>query len=275
MNSMTRKPMSINLQPISPESRTKILSNFVEVPGDKGVVQNYCVDGRKGKRQTIFGSKLEGAYVQSLGGSLHQAVLNWLLVKPQEPFDKVVNDTFNTLKIGKKYRIGLHKGHKADGKEKSDCGFADNLGKIISTLAKNDKEIWEILVKEVPSLETDISTWKEIIRNLSQLDINNLPNGHNLVDSKAADHHSDIQFLDGDHKEIAAVVNTQPNTTLNVDDNQETQAFNLDLWWVLKQAAELGIDETKAKLLSLGLYVATEKVLVEEKRGIRLPIIVR
>lgn len=116
---------------------------------------------------------------------------------------------------------------------------------------------------------------KAIISNLSKVDVNNLPSGHNLIKNSADAFKANVQHLEGSHGELAAVVNTQSDTTLDVDNNQENPAFNLDLWHVLKQANELGLDETKAKLLSLGLYVATEKVLVEKQKGIKLPIIVR
>ena len=272
---MSRIPMKIQLQPINKENQEIIFDNFVDIKTDRRSTSNFCVDGRKGKRQTVFEKPIEGPYVQSLGGSLHPAVLNWILVKPQYMFDQVVNTTFNTLKIEKGYRIGLHTGHHADNQEKSDCGFADNLGKIIERLKSEEKEIWEMLINADPSLTEDKNEWKVIIDKLSQVNTSDLPNGHSLIYKNTTDHHADIQKLEGEHQEIAAVVNTKPNTTLDVDSNQKTQAFNLDLWWVLEQAKELGIEETKAKLLSLGLYVATEKVLVEDKRGIKLPIIIK
>lgn len=70
------------------------------------------------------------------------------------------------------------------------------------------------------------------------------------------------------------MVNLKEGTTLDVDKNQDHQVFNLDLWYVLEVAKKLGIDLEKAKLLSLGLYVATEMVLVEEKGKSRLSILV-
>ncbi|MFA6081326.1 MAG: hypothetical protein WC741_02875 [Patescibacteria group bacterium] len=265
-------PTQVEFRPISPEKNAAILGNFVEVPIYRINVANFCVDGRKGERKTTDKEKIEGPYIQTLGGSLHPVALNWILTRPTDTFETVANDTINTL-TKKGYRIGLHKGEHADNIKTSDCGFADNLGKIINVLAKNEKEIWETLVEAVPTLAKDINSWKEVIESLTKVDTGSLPEGHKLI--KDNSQFADIQNLEGNHNEIAAVVNTQPNTTLDVDNNQETQAFNLDLWYVLEQAKELGIDETKAKLLSLGLYVATEKVLVEEKRAIRIPIIAR
>lgn len=104
---MSILPGRINLQPISPERERVLRNNFVRVTS---YAPNYCVDGRESKNKTE-------PYVQSLGGSLHQAVLNWILVRPQDKFNNVVNDTFNTL-TEKGYQIGLHTGHHADNQKK-------------------------------------------------------------------------------------------------------------------------------------------------------------
>lgn len=264
MSLLSRK---VQLLPISPENETIIQSRFIEITLPKQFITNFCVDGRKEEGQS-------GLYTQSLGGSLHQAVLNWILIRSKDEFNDVVNDTFNILSE-KGYKIGLHTGSHTDNKRKSDCGFADNLGSIIDTLKKDQDEIFEILVNADPTLADNSDSWREITDYLSQINTGNLPIGYDLVTNNANIHGADVEHVEGNHNELAAYVNTQPNTTLDVNNNQDTQAFNLDLWWVLEQANELGLNKTKAKLLSLGLYVATEKVLVEKQKGIRLPLIVR
>ena len=67
---------------------------------------------------------------------------------------------------------------------------------------------------------------------------------------------------------------------MDVDNNQVHQAFNLDLWYLEKQMQALGYTGKKleqAKLLTLGLYLATEIKLVEQnpKKGYRLPLIIK
>jgi hypothetical protein len=84
-----------------------------------------------------------------------------------------------------------------------------------------------------------------------------------------------LQTLDGGHQETAAVVNLVPGSTLDVDRNQSHQAFNLDLWLVEEIGQKFGWDNNLTSALSLGLYVATEMVLVEAKGKPRLPILVR
>ena len=42
---------------------------------------------------------------------------------------------------------------------------------------------------------------------------------------------------------------------------------------MLRVTSAIGLDPEKVKLLSLGLYIAPEMVLVEEKHGYRLPVL--
>ena len=78
---MTVMSTRVEFKPIPLEKKTAILSNFVEVSINRKNVANFCVDGRKGERKTADKEKIEGPYIQTLGGSLHPAVLNWILVK--------------------------------------------------------------------------------------------------------------------------------------------------------------------------------------------------
>jgi len=242
-----------------------MLNNFVEVLSPKSLSQ-FCVDGRK--------SGKPGLYLQALGGSYHLVTLNWLLTSGKaSEYKDVQQETFSVLRK-KGYRLGVHQGHHAEGEE-SDCGFADNNGKIIKTLAERADEIWGLITQAEPILIRETSTWKEVKKLVSKAEIEQIPSGKDLITQAVSGYQADLQTLEGDHKEIAAVVNLRKNTTLNVDKNQETQAFNLDLWHVIDQVKDLGLNEKKSSLLSLGLYVATEMVLVENKNKPRLPIIIR
>lgn len=242
-----------------------MLNNFVEVLNPKSLPQ-FCVDGRKGDKP--------GHYLQALGGSYHLVTLNWLLTSGKaSEYSEVQQETFSTLK-NKGYRLSVHQGCHADG-DKSDCGFADNNGKIIKTLGEKADEIWGLIVQAEPTLINESSTWEELKKLVSKAEVGQLPTGKDLITQAVDGYQADLQTLEGNHQEIAAVVNLRKNTTLDVDKNQETQAFNLDLWHVMDQVKDLGLDEKKSSLLSLGLYVATEMVLVENKGKSRLPIIVR
>lgn len=241
-----------------------MLNNFVEVSNPKSLSQ-FCVDGRKGNKS--------GAYLQALGGSYHLVTLNWLLTSGKaNEFKEVQQETLSNLKR-KGYRLSVHQGHAKD--EGSDCGFVDNNGKIIRTLADRADEIWGLITEVEPTLTNESSTWEEVKKLVEKAEVKQIPSGKDLITQAVDGYQADLQTLEGDHQEIAAVINLKRNTTLDVDKNQGTQAFNLDLWHVMDQVKDLGLEEKKSLLLSLGLYVATEMVLVENKGKSRLPIIVR
>ncbi len=226
----------------------------------------FCVDGRAG----LVKNKKYGSYPQMLGGSFGFAVLDWALNHSNNILSNVIGKTFNRLKE-EGYPLGVHTStHAHEGK--SDCGFADNLGVIIETLKDKSQEIWHILNSAAPGLDQE--SWDNLVDLVNQIDLSTLPSGEELI-GKSKTQGAVLQILDGEHQEEVAIVNLQPKTTLDVDINQNHQAFNLDLWLVEEIADKMGWDVEKAKLLSLGLYVATEMVLVEKKGKTRLPILVR
>ena len=238
----------------------EILSNYDNV-GSSNDQLNYCIDGRQGDNPDL--------YVQSLGGSLNIAVVDWILNNSNGEFKSSIDETFSNLQT-KGYRVGFHTSdHYNEGE--SGCGFAD-LEVIIDVLYRKSNPIFDILFEIDSSLNK--KEWDEIIKNVKNAK-RKLPKGDEIIFGSHNDHGADLQKLYGEHNEKVAIINLEENTTLNVNQNQRTPAFNLDLWWVKKQAGSLGIDQNKTSLLTLGLYVATEMVLVENKGKQRLPIIVR
>jgi len=264
---------AIETRPLINTERQDILSHYVEVPHPKEASM-FCVDGRKGLRVNSQKANIKGPYLQGLGGSYHSVALNWLLDNGgKSDYVESANKTFTTMKE-KGMKIGVHRGHHAQG-DSSDCGFADNFGKIVTTLLDNSEDIWNLIIQAEEPLREKTTDWKALINSIIDANLSSVPTGDTLISTAEEKYGADIQNLDGEHGEKAAVVNLISNTTLDVDNNQDNQAFNLDLWHVLDQVRQLGMDEQKATLLSLGLYVATEMVLVEQKGKPRLPIIVR
>jgi len=255
-------------QPL-PQAKEAILSHFIEVANPKALPQ-FCVDGRRPKYRNY--REEHKPYLQSLGGSYHLAVLSWLMDGGQREFSQVADVTFTSLRK-KGYQIGVHTSTHAH-EEKSNCGFVDNLGKIITRLAENSEEIWGILCDADVNMVSNRPIWDEMVGLVKQAKTGTIPAGQGLIDMAKNKHQARIQTLEGEHQEMVAVINLKPNTTLDVAANQSSQAFNLDLWWVGQQVRSLGLDEQKSLLLSLGLYVATEMVLVEDKGRDRLPIII-
>lgn len=260
-------------EPNTNELKNAILANIKELPNYWREIAPFCVDGREGKRVDASGHEInEPLYPQALGGSLNIAVVKWILTANRNNYSDFMEETLEEL-ANAGYSIGAHRGLHKNGETASDCGFADNLAKIITTLGSKADEIWELLTQADPNIAKYQKYWDEILEQVRNANIDSIPTGKEMVD-KVEENNASIQDLDGDHAELAAIVNTKHGKTLDVDKNQGNPAFNLDLWYVEEQAKDLELDVDRARLLTLGLYVATEMVLVEDKGKSRLPIIV-
>lgn len=225
----------------------------------------FCVDGRAG---TVDG-KVYGVYPQMLGGSLMLVVLEWLINRSNDNLESVLPQVFDQLK-NHGYPLGVHTStHAHEGK--SDCGFADNLVNILMTFKDKFEDIKEIISGVGVSFDDQV--WGKIKESLEKINLETLPTGEQLI-NKAEEQGAVKQVLDGDHAEVAAIVNLKDDTTLDVDNNQSHQAFNLDLWLVDEIGEKMGWDLALTKVLSLGLYVATEMVLVEAKGKSRLTLLI-
>lgn len=274
-----KDPMSTPIEtlPLTKEVEQKIRSRIVDLSNPKEEPR-FCVDGRTGERKKNNESLERKPYGQALGGDLNIASISWLLNGGQEDYLDTVSHIFTDLANAGYQLLGVHYGGHAHG-DGSDCGFADNNAKIMQTLADKTDEIWQMIKRAISqhsNIQLSEEKFKQLVANkVKKADLSKLPNGKQIIDHAAKIDNVTVQQLEADHKEVAAVVNLKPNTTLDADNNQdEAQAFNIDLWLVQQQAQDLGIDVEETTLLTLGLYVATEMVLVENKRGIRLPILI-
>jgi len=248
-----------------PRSNIKIdIFPFVNVDAEKN--PPFCVDGRAG----VVESKKICVYPQLLGGSLMPVVLEWVINQPTVDLANVLPEVFQKLKM-KGYLLGVHTSTHAHEK-KSDCGFADNLGNILTAFKQHFGEIKKII--EGVGIDYSNAIWQKIKYQLEQIDLDRLPTGEQLV-NQGESLGAVKQVLTGEHEELAAIVNLVPQTTLDTNNNQNNQSFNLDLWLVDKIAQDFGWEKDLTQALSLGLYVATEMVLVEKKDKPRLIILVR
>lgn len=235
----------------------------------------FCVDGRTGA-VTAGQPRDDGLYVQAIGGSLLFAVLVHLLEKRSGDFNVTWEEVRSKLTEAG-YSVGVHRGsHRSE--TGSDCGFADNLPKIVARLESAQSEIKGIIESATaPFTDEQAGIWQEITGQAKTLDeLSGFVSGEKLI-ADAESTGGSVQTLDGDHAEVAAAVNLAEGTTLDtaglVADG--LQSFNLDLWYVLKVAEEVfGLNKDQAMLAALGLYVATEMVLVEDKKNYRLPVII-
>ncbi len=240
-----------------------------------------CVDGRAWE---ATGSIPELA-PQALGGSLHFAVLKCLADK--NPLDlkniKVVLEELSE----KGFALGLHiDDHSKHDPEKSGCGFADNLPAILKNIVNLKDDITTTLTQP-QILEALRLTEEEVKKQMGSLvertqtllaKIQEIVYGENLIGGLQKD--SDLREklvvyeLKGDHAEKIALVNLQEKTTFDTikADKEGNQAFNLDLWYILRISESLKIDRNFTKVSSLALYLATERTLRKDKTP--LPVVI-
>jgi hypothetical protein len=257
---------------LSEPERLAILSNFKAVE-DWRTIGPFCVDGRDGEVTLVDAPAQQHLFVQALGGSLLMAVIAYLAQAEDKAFTRVWRSTLATMQAAG-FGCGVHRGSHADGVV-SDCGFADNLADILDVFLTHKNQIARLVNQAAPAALAP-KAYRQVLADVKAKPRHDLPAGEVLIQTGLEDG-ANYQELSGDHAEIAAVVNTQAGSTLDTKAlvDAGVQAFNLDLWYVLAQAAQLGLDRDYATAASLGLYVATAMVLVEPGRGVRLPILVR
>lgn len=241
-----------------------------------------CVDGRKGRRHQCVQDPSSGQYTvypQLLGGSWNIAVVNWILNQLSEDF--FVSSEKTWVRLSQKgFQIGIHCSNHMKQGINTDCGFGDNLASIIKTLKDNQENIWQALCRINPDFKTQENLWQEIVKKLNKIDLEKIPSGVELRDFALEKKDVCDQLLEGEHSEIAAIVNLNKGTSLDINKllGQGLSAFNLDLWKLEEEAKAVGLTDKaleQAKLLTLGLYIATEIVLVENKGKPSLEILIR
>ena len=255
--------MEVVDQPLTPEIRDQYEGNIV----------------------SLEEAKDKKLYIQSLGGVIGIGITSYIvevannMQGPLPDFMEHINNTLNTIKEdsvvifcvdgrhgefeqAEGSDLGVHRGSHAHG-EDSDCGFADkwvNILKAYSDTQEKDK----------------FTRAAGRIAKTAETELEKFPRGEALITSLLERGDVGLQTVQHDHAEVAAGVNEQENTTLDTEgvNEQNGRFFNLDIWKVLNKAVILGANTEDFRGVTIGLYLATEKVLVEQKKGIRLPIVV-
>ncbi len=225
-----------------------------------------CVDGRNATESP------QGP--QLLGGSLHPLVLDAIVNNADFDNSFVTNGLTKLKQAG--IVNGVHWGPHRHG-EASDCGFGDRLIDILQTAKDNGEEITRRLEGIYSENGINTDSLRRAYELISNYDIGRIKiTGKKLIEL-SMENGAVAETLEGDHGEQAAFVNIKPHTTLDtmeVNKQQGTQAFNLDLWSAVGQSSILA-GNTEAETLrnlSLILYMATEMVLVEQKGKPTLPV---
>lgn len=167
------------------------------------------------------------------------------------------------------YIIGGHTdSHAHDGK--SGCGANDKLGPIYGYMARNPEALREMsaaLGVDVPE-----ETHAMIIGNASAR--TQFSAGKELLD--VLEENAPEEFVDklhGDHKEVVAVVNKRPGTTLDrnalrAEFGEDYEAFEVDVWAFEEAARATSFteEEVQQKVIAMVYYnLATTMVLAGKK----------
>lgn len=254
---------------LSVAEKTTLLTNFQAIT-DWKEIGPFCVDGRDGEVEFSDAAAENHLFVQALGGTLLIAVIHY--IRDGGNFAEVLGKDIKALQAAG-FGCGVHRGSHAH-EDVSDCGFADNLQRIITRFVEKQTDIAQLIDAAATGVRNEM-LWASVVSDARERSSQSVPSGETMIAS-CKENGANLQTLVADHAEIAAIVNLSPNTTFNTQRVVEAglQAFNLDLWYVLEQAKILELDTDYVTHAALGLYVATEMVLVEDKKQIRLPILI-
>lgn len=234
----------------------------------------WCVDGRDNEEDTPLAPNASGGSYSIVAGV---ALIDADALIVQEQTSASHGDIVFKDLIENGYTVGGHCDDHAEGKS-AGCGACDKFGEIISYVATHIKEL--STVAENLGVPVSEELQQTIARNAQNLiDAGYVSSGKEMVAtirSVAGD--SQVQTLQGSHKEVLLVINTVDGTTLDRRTVAEQygdryQVFNLDTW-----ALRNGIDavshtasEVEQKFVAAMLYnIATAAVLAGPSLRVRV-----
>lgn len=220
-----------------------------------------CIDGRNCSKG------LEGP--NSAGGTLSLLVADDLTSRHFIDANESTADGMARLTdvlLDQDITVGVHTDSHAEG-EKSGCGANDQLPKIYAMMVQKAEHIREladlVLGKPVPQAVHDLIMSRAAERTV-------FSPGNAVEEAASAKGRS--ERLEGQHKEIVAVVNLVEGTTLEraaleTDTTGSYQAFNIDAWAFEASARavsspDVSDEEIESKVVAMTYYnLATALVL--------------
>ena len=170
------------------------------------------------------------------------------------------------------YPVGGHTDSHAQGAG-SGCGANDKLPLVYDFMARQGSELRKI--SSTLGVVASDEAYEAIVMNAMMRA--EFSNGRELLDELQK--YGDVDMLDGDHREVAAVINTKFGTTLDRialkrEFGDMYEAFNVDAW-IFRPSAEMitpDYSATDATVLALAFYnLATAHVLCG--KGMRVVIL--
>jgi hypothetical protein len=156
----------------------------------------------------------------------------------------------------------------------------DNLSSILAVLSDESDSIWGYLSSSLPDMRRLSFEWSLVKLKLYEREkyFHEVPHGSTLREL-AMRHGAKRRVLTGQHEEVAALINNRANTTLDVGKAYAwgKPTFTYDRWYYRETLRRMSWSEAsirEADVLTLGLFAATEIVLVERRGKPRLPLLV-
>jgi hypothetical protein len=222
-----------------------------------GNVPKVCIDGRPGGE--LGANSAGGTFTLTVADDL--TTQRFSAGKSLAEADREVAQVI----IGEGEAVGGHCDEKAGG-EKCGCGAKDRIKDIYRYLADNQQAIRE----QAKKLGVDVSDDVHELIIGRALERGDFSSGAELSATlKEVAGTASESVLRGAHKEVVAVVNTRPDTSLDREAlteafGEEYQAFNIDAWSFTEAAKAISLTEEEAaqKVVAMVYYnLATAGVL--------------
>lgn len=218
---------------------------------------DHCYDGRPNQGGNQLGAKAAGGVNTVVAGLALSGKRN-----PGESAPQHVARVAGELKArGKKVGGHIAAEIHGDAAVECGCGAADKEDAALVYIAAYRDNLRDFLNNLGIEVSKDLS--EEIgLQAQGLVDEGYAAHqGRNVVEAiKAVGGEDSIEVLEGDHKEVAAVLNLVAGTTLDKDKlrdilGDDIQVFGVDVWAIKQNADELASDPTEAhKLFVAMLY---------------------
>lgn len=161
--------------------------------------------------------------------------------------------------------VGGHSDNHHEDPNDSGCGANDRLPKIYDMIARKGDLIKQY-AEAILGTSIDDMTHRLIVENAAAR--NQFSTGKEILDV-LNDMNSDVEELEGAHKEVVAAINLRQNTTLSRQllkekYGEDYQAFNIDAWSLAAAAEAISSseEEIQQKIIAMTYYnLATALVL--------------
>ncbi len=224
-----------------------------------------CIDGRKCDSPTHGPNAAGGTETIFVAQDLTKDV-------PLGPLESIANGIQRTIRDlhANGYPIGGHADNRHEDPNDSGCGANDRLPKIYDMIVRNPDIVKKYVESILGKNFVDDVTEELIIGNAKlRAEAKIFSTGKEVYDVLNEAQESEVEVLEGAHKEVVAGINMREGTTLDREAlaneyGNDYQAFNIDAWSFKNAAEAVSANDEEAcqKIIAMTYYnVATALVL--------------